>query len=288
MLDPTTVRQPSPQHSERCSRGRGSFGRTRLRHGIDAAHATSPVGKGRNHLLVSGAEMGITVMIPDMTIGQLMNEAAARWGEIWDPHATLMTPLLLCPRKERKMMELHGDMIDHGQPVLVPPTPRQFTCSRSKGSISCSLLHVRQHRHRRHGPVDATTGEQRGSEIPSNWPLPRSRLACIPALLRPSKPSVSPIPSLPPFSSTSCPSPPNRCPASFVSLPAEPPQKWHGSKRKSWAWAASTCTTGARTRGNTRSSPAIRTCEHPLLKRHLSPSLNHRWTTATPKTRRGC
>ena len=62
--------------------------------------------------------MGITAMIPDMTIGQLMNEAAARWGEIWDPNATRMTLLLLCPRKERKMMELHGDMIDHGQPVV--------------------------------------------------------------------------------------------------------------------------------------------------------------------------
>ena len=62
--------------------------------------------------------MGITAMIPDMTIGQLVNEAAARWGEIWDPHATRMTLLLLCPRKERKMMELHGDMIDHGQPVV--------------------------------------------------------------------------------------------------------------------------------------------------------------------------
>ena len=62
--------------------------------------------------------MGITAMIPDMTIGQLMNEALARYGEIWDPHATRMTLLLLCPRKERKMMELHGDMIDHGQPVV--------------------------------------------------------------------------------------------------------------------------------------------------------------------------
>ena len=57
-------------------------------------------------------------MIPDMTIGQLMSEATARWGEIWDPHATRMTILLLCPRKERKMMELHGDMIEHGQPVM--------------------------------------------------------------------------------------------------------------------------------------------------------------------------
>ena len=65
-----------------------------------------------------GAEMGITAMIPDMTVGQLMNEASARWGEIWDPHATRMTLLMLCPRKERKMMELHGDMIEHGQPVI--------------------------------------------------------------------------------------------------------------------------------------------------------------------------
>ena len=57
-------------------------------------------------------------MIPDMTIGQLMNEASSRYGDIWDPYATRMTLLLLCPRKERKMMELHGDMIDHGQPVV--------------------------------------------------------------------------------------------------------------------------------------------------------------------------
>ena len=57
-------------------------------------------------------------MIPDMTIGQLMNEASARWGEIWDPQSTRMTLLLLCPRKERKMMELHGDMVEHGQPVV--------------------------------------------------------------------------------------------------------------------------------------------------------------------------
>lgn len=62
--------------------------------------------------------MGLTAMIPDMTIGQLTTEASARWGEIWDPHATRMTVLLLCPRKERKMMELHGDLIEHGQPVM--------------------------------------------------------------------------------------------------------------------------------------------------------------------------
>lgn len=62
--------------------------------------------------------MGITAMIPDMTIGQLTQEASSRWGEIWDPNATRMRILLLCPRKERKMMELHGDMVEHGQPVM--------------------------------------------------------------------------------------------------------------------------------------------------------------------------
>ena len=39
--------------------------------------------------------MGITAMIPDMTIGQLMNEASSRYGDIWDPHATRMTLSLI-------------------------------------------------------------------------------------------------------------------------------------------------------------------------------------------------
>jgi len=57
-------------------------------------------------------------MIPDMTIGQLYSEAESRWGEIWDDNAARLRILLIFPRKERKMMELHGDMIEHGQPVL--------------------------------------------------------------------------------------------------------------------------------------------------------------------------
>ena len=56
-------------------------------------------------------------MIPDMTIAQLKAEADERWGEIWDERATRMLILLMCPRKERKLMELHGDMVEHGQPV---------------------------------------------------------------------------------------------------------------------------------------------------------------------------
>ncbi len=62
--------------------------------------------------------MGITAMIPDMTIGQLETEAESRWGEIWDEDAARMLILLICPRKERKLLELHGDMVEHGQPVL--------------------------------------------------------------------------------------------------------------------------------------------------------------------------
>ena len=57
-------------------------------------------------------------MIPDMTIGQLYSEAESRWGEIWDEDAARLRILLIFPRKERKMMELHGDMIEHGQPVM--------------------------------------------------------------------------------------------------------------------------------------------------------------------------
>ena len=57
-------------------------------------------------------------MIPDMTIGQLYCEAESRWGEIWDENAARLRILLIFPRKERKMMELHGDMIEHGQPVM--------------------------------------------------------------------------------------------------------------------------------------------------------------------------
>jgi hypothetical protein len=74
--------------------------------------------KGWNRSLSFGASMGITAMIPDTTIGQLTQEAGKRWGEIWDVNAARMCIMLLCPRKERKVMELHGDMVDHGQPVM--------------------------------------------------------------------------------------------------------------------------------------------------------------------------
>ncbi len=57
-------------------------------------------------------------MIPDMTIGQLYSEAEPRWGEIWDEKAARMLILLMFPRSQRKMMELHGDMTEHGQPVM--------------------------------------------------------------------------------------------------------------------------------------------------------------------------
>ena len=57
-------------------------------------------------------------MIPDMTIGQLYAEAVSRWDEIWDEKAARMMILLMFPRNHRKMMELHGDMVEHGQPVM--------------------------------------------------------------------------------------------------------------------------------------------------------------------------
>lgn len=62
--------------------------------------------------------MGVTAMIPNMTFLQMKDEANSRWGEIWDGEAARLNIMLLCPRKERKLLELHGDMIDHGQPVM--------------------------------------------------------------------------------------------------------------------------------------------------------------------------
>ena len=62
--------------------------------------------------------MGVTAMIPDATIGQLLAEASSRWGAIWDPAATRTRVLMMMPRKERKLYEMHGDMVEHGQPVM--------------------------------------------------------------------------------------------------------------------------------------------------------------------------
>lgn len=62
--------------------------------------------------------MGVTAMIPGMTFQQLKDEAYSRWKEIWDGNAARLEIMLLCPRKERKLLELHGDMIEHGQPVM--------------------------------------------------------------------------------------------------------------------------------------------------------------------------
>ncbi|MCH1527822.1 MAG: hypothetical protein L7S49_06380 [Candidatus Poseidoniaceae archaeon] len=62
--------------------------------------------------------MGVTAMIPNMTFQQLKDEANSRWNEIWEANSARLEIMLLCPRKERKLLELHGDMIDHGQPVM--------------------------------------------------------------------------------------------------------------------------------------------------------------------------
>ena len=62
--------------------------------------------------------MGITAMIPDMSLDQLIIDAPKNWAEIWDQNAARTRVLLMCPRKERKIMQLHGDFIEHGQPVM--------------------------------------------------------------------------------------------------------------------------------------------------------------------------
>jgi hypothetical protein len=62
--------------------------------------------------------MGVTALIPGMTFKQLYDEAEERWGEIWDDELSRLQIMLICKRKERKLLELHGDFIDHGQPVI--------------------------------------------------------------------------------------------------------------------------------------------------------------------------
>ena len=62
--------------------------------------------------------MGITAMIPGTTIDGLLSEAKERWHDIYDPEALRMQVMLICPRKERKILEMHGDMVEHGQPVI--------------------------------------------------------------------------------------------------------------------------------------------------------------------------
>lgn len=65
-----------------------------------------------------GDNMGITAMIPDMSLDQLILDAPKVWADIWDSASARTRVLLMCPRKERKVMEMHGDFIEHGQPVM--------------------------------------------------------------------------------------------------------------------------------------------------------------------------
>ena len=57
-------------------------------------------------------------MIPGTTIDGLLSEANERWGDIYDPETLRMQVMIICPRKERKIIEMHGDMVEHGQPVI--------------------------------------------------------------------------------------------------------------------------------------------------------------------------
>ena len=57
-------------------------------------------------------------MIPGTTIDGLLSEAEERWQDIFDAEALRMQVMLICPRKERKILEMHGDMVEHGQPVI--------------------------------------------------------------------------------------------------------------------------------------------------------------------------
>ena len=57
-------------------------------------------------------------MIPGTTIDGLLSEGKERWQDIFDDEAMRMQVMLICPRKERKILEMHGDIVEHGQPVI--------------------------------------------------------------------------------------------------------------------------------------------------------------------------
>ncbi|MBT4408028.1 MAG: hypothetical protein HOC79_09190, partial [Euryarchaeota archaeon] len=62
--------------------------------------------------------MGITAVLPNMTITQLTDEGNQRWPGVWSSEQSRVLILLLCKRKERKLLEVHGDMVDHDHPVF--------------------------------------------------------------------------------------------------------------------------------------------------------------------------
>ena len=62
--------------------------------------------------------MGITVVLENMMLTQLADEGHERWPEIWSDDQSRIRILMLCLRKERPLLEVHGDMIDHDHPVF--------------------------------------------------------------------------------------------------------------------------------------------------------------------------
>ena len=81
--------------------------------------------------------MGTTARIPDMTIGQLMSEATARWGET-GTHTPPNDDPALAP--ERAEMTTHGDMTEHGQPVMAVFMARAVPTSSPNSLTRESLL----------------------------------------------------------------------------------------------------------------------------------------------------
>ena len=105
--------------------------------------------------------MGVTAMIPGMTFQQLKDEANSRWKEIWDGSAARLDIMLLCPRKERKLLELHGDMIDHGQPVMGifhRPRVEAELISEQGFDPKSGIVPIPKYLKCRHGVMDAAIG----------------------------------------------------------------------------------------------------------------------------------
>jgi len=53
-----------------------------------------------------------------MMLTQLADEGEERWPEIWSQSQSRIRILMLCRRKERQLLEVHGDLIDHDHPAF--------------------------------------------------------------------------------------------------------------------------------------------------------------------------
>ena len=159
---------------------------------------------------------------------------------------------MMMPRKERKLYEMHGDMVEHGQPVISmfhrPRAEAPLLEDQGLDPRLASFLFVDlassdlgswlQHLVTREGWMRSTVEVH---PVPFSMGLPNQRRFEIERLLLFRHPDVPAIERYHlPFSVSSL---AGKC---YVSLPAAKPLNMLGSKRKCWGLAGLSVRTGTR------------------------------------------